>query len=87
MQAKVKKLVYFFNRLRVLIIIRIFGSNLGVRGKERGMFVQQGKTRYYVSEYLVPWDYIVFTRRFYEEPYLKQVGWRFFSTRLKKVFN
>lgn len=51
------------------------------------MFVQQGKTRYYVSEYLVPWDYIVFTRRFYEEPYLKQVGWRFFSTRLKKVFN
>ena len=87
MFASLRKVVYFFIRLRVQIIIRIFGSNLGVRGKERGIFVQQGKTRYYVSEYLVPWDYIVFTRRFYEEPYLKQVGWRIFSTRLKKVFN
>ena len=35
-------------------IIKIFGSNLGVRAKDRGMFVQNGKTRYDVSEYLVP---------------------------------
>ena len=41
------------NSLKGLIIIRIFGSNLGVRGKDRGMFVQ-GKTRYYVSKFLVP---------------------------------